>query len=304
MRITLTITVLFVALLVVALIVPMSESSREITALCDFLHAPGFAVFAVLILAVLRRAMPRFPVLAVPTTWVLVAGFGFTTEVMQRFVGRDPSWQDVWADALGAGAGALWAGSRTASSRRLRLGIPVVCGLMLVVGGAKPLLLLTDACRQRFEMPKLASFEHSLELSRWIGRECRVKRVRSHATHGSWALRVDMQPGGYPGVALEYPLPDWSDYDELVFDVDLDNGPPLELTVKIEAWQHRGDYYDRFDQVVRLMPGRRRVRIALSDVAAGSRERALDLRSIRRLQLFAFRLDSHRTLHLDNLRLR
>ena len=52
------------------------------------------------------------------------------------------------------------------------------------------------------------------------------------------------------------------------------------------------------------MPGRRRVRIALSDVVAAPRGRKMDLRGISFLQLFTVHLDSPRTLYLDNIRLR
>lgn len=165
-------------------------------------------------------------------------------------------------------------------------------------------MVLTDACLQRLAMPQVASFEHPLELSRWTARECRVRRVRGHATHGSWALRLDMQPGVYPGIGTRYPLPDWSRYEELVFDIELDEGPPLDIIVKIEDEQHNHEHYDRFHRRVRLLPGRRRVRVALSGVVAAPRGREMDLRCISFLQFFTVHLDSPRTLYLDNIRLR
>ncbi len=295
--------VAFVAVLTLMLAIPLPDGGRGFGALSDLLHGPFFAVLAVLVLRVLRAWLPRHDVPTMVTTWILVAGFGLATEVMQGLVGRDPSWQDVWADALGATAGTLWAAG-IAATRATRVCISVVCSLLLVVAAARPSLVLADICLQRFQMPQLATFEHPLELSRWVGRECRVTRVRCHATEGSWALRVDLQPGKYPGITLRDPPPDWSSYVQLVFDVELDDGPPLDLVVKIEDIEHDGEYYDRFHQKVRLSPGRHQVQVALTDVAAAPRGREMDLRGIASLQLFTVQLDCPRTIHLDHVRLR
>jgi hypothetical protein len=127
--------------------------------------------------------------------------------------------------------------------------------------------------------------------------------VRAHASDGGWALRIDLQPGEYPGVSLEHPLPDWSRYDVLRLDLVLDDGPPLVVVVKIEDRHHTGDYHDRFHQSTRLMPGENDVRVLLSEVARAPRDRPMDLTRIARVQLFTGRLDARRTLYLDNVRL-
>lgn len=304
MRTRLAITIALTALLALMLTVPLPESRRELTALGDLAHGPAFAVFAVLVLRVFPRRLLRSDVQTVLTVWTLVVGFGCLTEALQGLVGRNPSWRDVLANALGAGAGLLWAETGTTASRGLRAGILAACGFMLAVAVLGPSLVLTDACLQRIEMPQVASFERPLELSRWTARECRIGRVRGHATHGSWALRMDLQPGLYPGAALSCPLPDWSRYEELVLDLELNIGPPLDLIVKITDAQHNGEYHDRFHRTVRLQGGKQQVCIALSEVAAAPRSREMDLRQISLLQLFTARLDSPRTLYLDNVRLR
>jgi len=68
--------------------------------------AAHFIAFGLVLwsLGVLFRRLPR--------TWaaLLAVALGATVEVVQRYVGRDPSWGDLLADALGvATALLLWA---------------------------------------------------------------------------------------------------------------------------------------------------------------------------------------------------
>ena len=300
----------FTLLLILLLLVPQPQHGRMIGVVGDLLHAPIFAVFAVVIWKVLRPRVSgsNFPLGLVAIA--LAAVFGAATEALQALVGRYPSWLDLSSNVLGAAAGVLCM-QRTAmasAGRRRRFATGAV--LLLAVAWAVPAMVFVDACRQRYEMPRLASFEHALELTRWRRQESRVRRVSEHATHGDRALRVELLAGTYPGVSLESPVADWSQYDELALDVTLPTGGPLDLPakpldviVKIEDEMHNYETDDRFNRRVRLHPGRQEVRIALSDVAAAPRQRELDLRQIKRLQIFAVRLKATRTFYLDNIRL-
>jgi VanZ family protein len=303
MRMTLQRTAGFAALLAVLLLMPMPEGGRVLAVLPDLLHAPLFAVLGVLVLGVFRRRWPDRGAPAALAAWMLVTAFGGLTEMLQGYVDRQPGWHDVMANALGAGAGILWAQGRATASRGLRAGLWVGCGLMFATAAARPLLMLTDACLQRLQMPQLASFEHPLELSRWHASEARLRRVRGHATQGSWSLRVDLEAGVYPGATMQWPGPDWSAFEQLAFEVTLEDGRPLDLVVKIEDAAHQGEYHDRFHRAVRLGPGSHPVRIRLADVAAAPRGREMDLRRIRKLQLFTVRPGAPRTFYLDNVRL-
>jgi hypothetical protein len=233
--------------------------------------------------------------------WGCVAGFGLAIEVIQPFFGRDASWQDVWTDAYGSCAGVLWARGRIVASRHIRIGVLAAGGVVFLVAVAGPLAVLTDAAMQRIEMPRLASFEDRFELSRWEWSGCHVERSGEYATHGNWAMRVDLKPGRYPGVTLAHPVHDWSGFDELVIDVHLAGELPLDLIVKIKDRENNNSYYDRFHKTIRLLPGENRIRIALGEVARAPSERTMDLRQISSLSLFVVSLDSPGTLFLDNL---
>ncbi|NQU26315.1 MAG: VanZ family protein [Candidatus Nealsonbacteria bacterium] len=294
----------FTLLLILLLLVPQPDwgRMRMLDAAGDMMHAPVFALFAVVIWKVLRTRGSGSDVRRGLIAFAIVAGFGAATEVLQGFVGRHPSWLDLSSNLLGSAAGILWMHRATvASAPRRRLAAGAVT--LLAVAWVVPTSTLVDTILQQYEMPRLASFEHALELSRWRCYESRVARVPEHATHGDRALRVELYAGIYPGVLLDAPVPDWSAYDELAMDVTLPPDRPLDLVVKIEDEMHNGETDDRFNRGVRLHPGRQEVRIALSDVAAAPQQRTMDLRRIRRMQIFAADLSATRTFYLDNVRL-
>jgi hypothetical protein len=290
------------ALLLLLLLMPLPQAGRWAAALGDLAHAPTFALVAALVHRALeRRCGGRLA--AALLSVVLLVGFGCATEIAQYFVGRYPSLRDLAADAAGAVAGTAWAASRTVASRPARVALPMLGGFLLLLVEIPPALILTDAVIQRVQMPQIASFEQPLELTRWHTWDCRIGRVPNHATDGDWSLEIDFQPARSPGIATPW-MPDWSGYEELVFDVELDEGPPLDLVLKVLDQDDCTSPDDRFEELFHLVPGPRRICIPLSAVAAGPKHRRLDLGQIHSVQLTAVSPDAARTLFLDNIHLR
>ncbi len=292
----------FTLLLILLLLTPQPKHGRMLSAVADMLHAPVFAVFAVVVWTVLRSRVSGSNFRRGLIAFVLAAGFGAATEGLQGLVGRHPGSLDLSSNVVGAAAGVLWMQrAAVASAPRRRLAAGAVA--LLAVTWTVPALVFVDAWLQPSEMPRLASFEHVMELSRWRWQESRARRVSEHATHGDRALRVELLAGTYSGVSLESPVADWSPYDELALDVTLPAGGPLDVIIKIEDKMHNGETDDRFLRCLRLHPGRQEVRIALSDVATAPPQRELDLRQIKRFQIFAIGLETTRVFYLDNVRL-
>lgn len=290
--------------LLVLLILPLPDTGRIGEALLDLLHGPAFALLGFLGCEAVRSRRHGSTVLAVVTVSLLVSAFGIGAEYAQTLVDRHASWHDAAANGLGAAAGALWSLGRSSPDRPARFGLILASLLLLTVAAWGPVGILIDSYRQSREMPMLASFEHELELSRWSVREGRMHRVQEHATAGAWSLRLELDRGRYPGAALRCPPTDWSLYSELVFDLRVDEGAELDLIVKVEDVEHSGERDDRFEQRIRLGPGRRRVVIPLAEIEAGPRSRRLDLRHVAFVQLFTVRPRQRRTLYLDNVHLR
>ena len=293
-----------VAMGVLALLAPLPRGGRECGALGDLLHAPLFAVLAFVTHAALERIERLTRSHRALLTVGLLIGLGCATEIGQYFVGRTPSLGDVTRDTLGAIAGTAWAMRRFVGSRIGRAGLATLASVLLLMAAVVPALELTDTVFQWDEMPRIASFEQPLEMSRWRTWDCQIRRTRGHATDGSWSLRVDLSPGVFPGIGTFWPPRDWSDYEVFEFDVELGDGPPLDMVVKVEEADREPASAERFEQTFRFLPGRRHIEIPVSAIAAGPRGCALDLRRIGFVQLFTVDLDRPRTLFLDNVRLR
>lgn len=290
--------------LVTLLLVPLPESGRQTKALLDLLHAPAFAVLALFGWIVISRRLHGSRIAAAAVVWATAAGLGCASELVQSLVGRNSSWQDALANLLGATAGVIWGFSRTRSGIIARGRLWATVGALIIFASLRPLLTIVDDALQHWQMPMLASFEQPLELSRWTTRDCAVRRVSQHATDGTHSLRIQLQHGTYPGAALRWPVRDWSDFDELSFDVFVEGDPALELIVKVQDDLHDGRAEDRFQRRLQLPPGSTRVHVALADIADAPQDRKLELDRVTLLQFFTIRPKHPRTLYLDNVHLR
>ena len=147
-----------------------------------------------------------------------------------------------------------------------------VLGCALALGLWSGAVTCFDAIRQARALPELGSFEDGLELTRWSFDGVTARRDASHVVHGSWSLRIALEPGDYPGVTLTSPPTDWSAYEYLGFDLFVEGDLPLQMELKIEDGRHSGAYEDRFNRTLALLPGWNRVLVALADVASAPRE--------------------------------
>jgi VanZ family protein len=284
------------------LLVPLPRD-RTLQAIGDLGHAPIFGLLALALYRQLRRRSGAPEWAAVGAAFALALGAGGLIELVQAAVGRRASLRDAAADAFGAAAALAWMfGVRAASARRRRLLAAASLGA-LGLASLEPVLNLVDTAAQRLEMPRLASFEQPLELSRWTFYGSQASRTAGYHTHGTRGLRLDLRPGDFPGATLVWPPPDWTAWQSLRVDVDLDTGDPIPLTVRVEDAWYRPRSADVFETVVPLSSGRHQICVALSDVVAGPGVRLLDLHRVARLELYVARLSQPRSLQLDYLRL-
>lgn len=294
---------LLLAAVLVLLLVPVPRASREFHAICDLGHAPLFGLLAALLYRWCRPRLPKQDWLAAGLVWGFVSGMGLAAEVLQTVSGRHASWSDVVANMLGAAACLVWAMTFRSQRWSIRIAGVLIAGGCLAIASWEPALVLADAVRQRREMPLIGSFEHHRELRRWHWQYSRIGRSQAWASHGNYSLQVDLLPGKYQGVALYWPVEDWSVYQALEFDLFLDSDAPLPMIAKIEDVETNGDVNDRFNKRILLKPGPNRVHINLWEVAIAPKRRMLDLAHIKRLKLFTSKLSESRRLYLDNVRL-
>lgn len=282
------------------LLAPLPAEARFVRALIDMGHAPLFATLAVIVLLACRQLAGRHFYRWAVIAWGLLIAFGWASEVAQGYTGRGPSLQDALANTVGASAGVLWYLSRQSTWRWLGLAL---AGALLLVGEAYPLSNFGDTLWQYYQMPVIATFESPTELFRWQSNRSTIGRVREHATEGTWALRIDLEPSQHPGAAMDSPPANWSGYEELLVDLFLADGPPVTLVVKVEDRWHNHDPSDRFERRFKLGPGPQTLRFSLADIAAAPADRELDLQNVSFVQFYVVQLTEPRTLYLDHIRL-
>lgn len=285
------------ALLFVPLPIPNNVAGRTIE---NAGHMPLFVIVTLACLVVLRRDFGFEGIRLYAIAGLLGVGAGLLSEVIQRPLRRDASWEDVMMDAMGvACALALYAlfDRRTAMHRTLRVAAFAVA-LACIVAYTAPLVRMTRAYLHRnAQFPVLADFRSNTELFWVVGYG--VNRVRVGD-----ALEVEFLANEFPGASMHEPVADWSNYQTLVLDVENPDPLDLALAVRVHDSSHNKQFNDRFNRVFDLRAGeRRKIRIPLDEIRRGPRNRLIDLRHISDITLF--RHDNHgsRRLRIYTMRL-
>jgi VanZ family protein len=268
------------ALLFARLPIPPTYAGRAIE---NAGHLPVFLLVTFGLLTVLRADYRVEGVRLYALAGLLGAGLGFVSEVIQRPLARDASWEDVFSDAMGAlCALALYAlfDRRTAISRPQRLAAFVVA-LACLAFYLAPLVRMGQAYVQRnARFPVLVDFAARFEPVWIVGYGTNRNVIRG-------ALDVNFSGDGIPGVSLREPVPDWSGYKFLVVDVENPDAQVLNLGVRVHDRGHGQVFSDRFNRGFALAGGERRtLRIALEEVRRAPRGRLMDMGHISDITLF------------------
>jgi VanZ family protein len=263
-------------------------------------HMPLFFLGTLFVISILQRN----PQLNVARMYALAgsigAGAGFLSEVIQKPLHRDASWEDVFADAVGAlCAVALHA----AFTRRLQLRRPVriaalIVGLACITIYVAPILNMSRAYIYRnAQFPVLASFQSDTELFWIVGYGVR-REIRDRA------LDVVFQASEFPGVSFHEPVRDWRRFKTLAIDVENPATEALKLTVRVHDIGHGRYYTDRFNRSFTLAAGERRMlRIPLEDVRQAPRNRLMNMAQISDVTVFRSRTEGSRQMRLHGMRL-
>lgn len=287
-------------LVALALTAKLPPSPRILVVLHDAAHAPFGAALALVAWAGLglRRAPPAGLVRHL-IAFALALAIGALVEVAQAFVGRGPSFHDLWTDALGAACalGSLaWASARAATDAAVRRGrFPAAA--VAVVSGALALAPLVEAgaayARRAAQFPVILGLEGPLDDYFIDEQPSDVARVPLPA---DWraagdprrSLRVSLAPGSWPAIPHAEPTRDWRGLGAIALDVTNPSPEPLLLVLRIHDATGGPENPQRFEGRFTVAPGVREVlRVPLESVAAGPGTRRLDLSRVAGLILFA-----------------
>jgi hypothetical protein len=263
-------------------------------------HTPLFFLVTLGVLFALRDHA-RFPgVRLYALAGMVGAGAGFLSELIQKPLARDASWEDVAADAVGAvlalAVFALF--DRRAKLRSWqRLGVLAVA-LSCVAIFLLPIVRMTRAYVHRNgEFPVLADFHSRIELYWTLSFGVNREVVND-------ALEVEFVADEFPGIAFHEPMPDWRKYRTLIIDVANPAAEPLDLGVRVHDRRHNHTFNDRFNRHYPLAAGERRtLRIPLEDIRNGPKQRLMDMAHNSDIKLFRGGPTGSRQLRVYSLRL-
>ena len=305
-------------------VVPLPGHNRLWWALSDALHAPAFALLAMLVVTTMPaigRLSPgtrgRWPAGATLTRYgvafavtVVIAAVAEGSQVIGP---RIESLEDWRRDAIGAVAGLLLHASIGHQARaapgalrallwsgRLALIAVLLTGFVPVARWGHGYL------RRDLSFPVLGAFDAGWETLLWRTQGGALDLVApppGWPRDGSKVARIRLEPGRYPGVSLTAPYADWTGYEALELSLYSPDPGPITLWLRIHDAEHQDVYSDRYNTRFEVGPGQHTLRVVLDDVRKGPRERELDLSRVAGMALFVAALKEPRVLYLDDVRL-
>jgi len=284
-------------LLFVQLPIPPTYAGRTIE---NAGHTPLFLVGTLFVLAILRHDFRLHGFALYALAALIGTGAGVLSEVIQKPMQRDPSWEDVLADSVGVVlALALYAifDRRTAFRGSARItALLIVAGC--VTAYLAPVVTMVHAYVHRNgQFPVLADFHSSIESAWLVG-------YGAHRTIRNGVLDVEFEADPFPGISFYEPVRDWRGFKTLVIEVENPDEAPLHLVVRVHDIGHSKAYADRFNRVFNLAPGERRtLEVALEDVERAPRNRLMNMTQISDVTLFRGQRSGSRHLRLYSMRL-
>ncbi|WP_459938090.1 VanZ family protein [Desulfonatronum parangueonense] len=233
---------------------------------------------------------------------VFVVGGGI--ELVQLFIGREASLEDMGVNLVGAGIGLALA----ASAQGVRIGL-LARGVQVLVFGAglaliaEPVATLWDMRQASRQFPMLSDFENRLQAKRWTS----GKIVRNISRQGQASLCVHLDSGEtYPGTTLTHSFGDWQGYAALELSILNPDPLPLQMFVSIRDLEHRRHQKgmrDRFDRSFFIQPGWNDLRVPIEEIRTAPKDRPLNLGQLSSLVIFTMSLTDDRIVYLDQVRL-
>jgi hypothetical protein len=286
------------ALLFVPLPVPATYAGRTIE---NAGHMPLFFIGTWFILSILRHDFGFSGAKLYAWAALIGVGAGFVSELLQKPLQRDASWEDVFNDAVGV---ACALAIHAAVSRREKLttatrAAALLIALVCIATYVAPIFNMVQAYVHRnSQFPVLANFESRIELSWIVGYGTRRDVVAN-------ALEVEFVAPVFPGFSFYEPVRDWRRYHTLVIDAENpERVEALHLGVRVHDVMHKDEYVDRFNRVFDLAPGERRsLRIPLEDIHRAPRNRLMNMKQISDVTLFRTREGGSQRLRLHSMRL-
>ena len=210
---------------------------------------------------------------------IIIAGMliGIGVELIQYQTGREASLVDLLTNFLGLISGlCLVEALRLIASPKYRWVsfVLVLTSLGLIVICIMPLLFLSASYIERNKaFPVIADFE--ADWTAVFTSFNKTSLVANDEYEPDAIRRVRFEPAEYPGISIVEPVPDWSEYDRVVFTLYSNYDHIIKLTVRIHDVTHNQLQSDRYNTSLTVEPGMNMYQILLKDVEQAPLNRAM-----------------------------
>ena len=286
------------ALLYMPLPIPPTHAGRIIE---NAGHMPLFFIGTLFALSILRHHWELAGARLYAYSGLIGAAASVASELLQKAVHRDPSWEDVLIDLLGVVCALA---VHAVVDRREKLttatrATSALVALFCIAAYLYPIINMARAYLHRDgQFPVLASFDSRVEL-------LLMQRYGVNCDVISGVLEVEFVRRVFPGFTFKEPVPDWRRYKTLVIDAENPEAEyVLHLGVRVHDAGHGSEYSDRFNRKFDVGPGERRsLRIPLDDIHRAPRNRLMNMAQISDVTLFRTKEDGSQRLRLHGIRL-
>jgi len=279
-------------------------------------HAPLSGILALALLGISRIALGtriRNPITNYVIAFTLTVSIGAVSEILQIPQERDA---DIW-DLVRDVAGTIsfltlyMAIDPAVKQTRIRIGwlraALIVIAVLFFVSTLVPSALWVVADRHRESIiPDILTFESVWEEKYITVIDAELVIVKPPdgfiGAGAGFVGKLIMLSATYPGMRIDEPFPDWSEYSYFRFEAYSELDTTVQIAVRIDDLWHDGGYPDRFNSVVRIHPGLNRISIPLEKVRNAPVSREMDMTKIWAIHLFAFDIQDTIEVYLDNFR--
>lgn len=274
----------------------------------EFFNSGHTALFALLSFVIYRqiKSTAYFSNTVAVYPFVLFVGLllGALAELLQNFVQREASLNDLYGDFFGLSAGlCLIAAYELKASRDRKtsvISLVAISGSLLLIG-ISPLIQLSWLYVERKNaFPVVMDFD-----ANWASCFARFNNVdllaRTSLSRHKSVYPVQFNRGKYPGISVIEPEPDWSAYHSLRVNIFSGNKADVVLTLRVHDATHNQQFSDRYNKKLLIRSGMNEINIPLSRVAITPSGRDLDLQNVAGIILFMTKLEESVWLEVGNI---
>lgn len=249
-----------------AIPIPDARHHRVLNSILNLGHVPLFAVLATIAFWLFGARI---------IVGAALVGLAAAGELFQsRLPGRTMDWHDLLHGVVGIALAWLWWRGLGKVAWRIA-GTVALLLLPLVDLGPN----LFDALQAKYQFPVLCDSSGLFERYRWKPRQARIVHPE-----GITSIAFDSGSDEYPGSEFVPIQGDWSDYETLVLEFEIEQ--PLEVNLSILDQREAFGYEQRFNFSQSFEPGRHRLVLSLADIANGATSKPLDLTRMDSLNFF------------------